>query len=125
SNPFTGSPEWCNNYPPSYSHTYGTGGCGKLRQCIDQLNSEVGSSSNAFTTPRDAYVHRQQCQMAATDDAMQRLQSYVACRGANCPPCVNPGSGADAGPGWGVLGQACQACLAANCSAQVTACDAD
>jgi hypothetical protein len=35
SNPFTGSPEWC-NAAGSRPHTYGTGGCGKVRQCIDQ-----------------------------------------------------------------------------------------
>ena len=127
SNPFAGggSPEWCNN-TASRVHTYGTGGCTALRQCIEQLNSEVGATTNAFTSPRDAYKKRQVCESESTDDASRRFDEYIACRSAQCyPTCVTPAPGADAGPGWNVFGAECQTCLATNCAAQIAACAAD
>lgn len=127
SNPFIsgGSAEWCNN-SGSRSLTFGTGGCGALRQCIDQLNYEVGTTNNAFTTPRDTYEERQLCQSQSSDDAMSRWREYVSCRSANCfGPCLSVRPDADGGTGWDIFSAACQTCLATSCSAQIAACDAD
>jgi len=121
SNPFasSGSPEWCQG-SGSRPRGFGTGGCPAVRQCVEQINDEVGTATNPFTTPKDANHRWQQCVVESSDAALVKLNDYLGCRATNCrDTCLTslPGSTA-----WPISSAECQACLSTNCTAQIDAC---
>jgi hypothetical protein len=93
-----------------------------MRQCLEQINHELGTATNPFTTPKDAYQRWQHCTIETSDASLATYYDYLGCRATNCrDTCLTPVAGDS---GWPISSTECQACLTANCTPQIDACNA-